>query len=655
VTDVSFLNMNFENPNILYAFLLLLIPIIIHLVRWKKYKTVLFTNVQLLQEVEIKSRKSKLLKELLVLLLRLLAFSFLILAFAKAYFPSKNMQNQIKNRQNIIYLDNSLSLSAPHNKLNLWQEFTQDLQQNISDNQNFTLVTNDKVYNNIQGKKLKKILDKISFSNKITQHNKVLKKLNLLVQNKKSTAEIIYLTDLQNVDNEALNDNLFKKENNYHFYIKQVTNLPNISIDSIWITEKDAENYHFKIQVSANRKLLESPVSVQQNDNVLWQSYVKFTDSLTKTLDFDLPAEKKNIAARAQITDQGFQFDNKLYFAINKAPKIKILIIGQKIPEYLNKIYTPDEFELNLVNYNQLNISKLNNYDLIVLNKLSENQIPANALQKYVSQYGNLLILPKIEQPENFTKVLSNLKIHTQISLDTNQVLLTRINFDHPIFKGVFLKKTQNFAYPYIKKHYHFSKPGQWLYQLNDHSNLMQVYKKKGNIFILNTDLANDNSNLTAAADLIVPLFYQIALTNNHNKDLYYVLGQKNTWNIKTDIQPDLSLSLENEQTSFIPMQQNQNEQINVTSFDLPQQAGIYDIIYNNQKIGSVAYNYNRKENKLDFLELPNLKNVDKINHLKSWISAQENATKKQYLWKWFIMLALLFLILEMLVIKLWK
>ena len=647
--------MKFENPNILYAFLLLLIPIIIHLVRWKKYKTVLFTNVQLLQEVEIKSRKSKQLKELLVLLLRLLAFSFLILAFAKAYIPSKNTQNQTKKIQNIIFLDNSLSLSAPHNNINLWQEFLQDLQQNIPQEQNLTLVTNDKNYIDIKGENLKKTLDRLVFSNKITQHRKVLKKLNLLTKNSQNKTEIIYLTDLQNVENEQLTDSLLQSTNTYHFYIKQVPDLPNISVDSLWIAAKDTENYHFNIQISATHKLLESPVSVRHGDNVLWQSFVKFKDSLSQTMSFDLPVTNKNIAAYVQISDQGFQFDNKLFFAINNAPKIKILIIGQKIPEYLKKIYTPDEFEVKIKNYNQLNVSKINDYDLIVLNKLSDDQIPVNALQKYISQYGNLLILPRMDQPDGFGKMLSKFKIHTQIHVDTNRVLLTGINFDHPVFKGVFLKKTRNFAYPYVKKHFRFSPSGQWLYQLNDHSNLMQIYKRKGNIFVLNTDLENNNSNLTSAASLIVPLFYQIAQTNNHNKALYYILGQENRWNIKTTLQPDLSLHLQNRQTDFIPVQQNQNGQIMVTTDELPQQAGIYEIMYNRQKIGNVAYNYNRKENKLSFLSLPQQQNIHKISNLKSLISAQEKAQENQYLWKWFIALALLFLILEMLVIKFWK
>ena len=168
--------MSFKHPEILYALLLLLIPIIVHLVRWKRFKQVQFTNVAFLQELEVKSRKSRILKELLVLLLRLLALASIIIAFAQPYFASEAGLQKIKQSKLVIYADNSLSMSALNGNTKLWQNLTQNLNRFLDDEQTYTFLTNDKQYDNISGKELKKLLFNINFSQKSTRHSDVLKK-----------------------------------------------------------------------------------------------------------------------------------------------------------------------------------------------------------------------------------------------------------------------------------------------------------------------------------------------------------------------------------------------------------------------------------------------------------------------------------------------
>ena len=54
--------MQFKNPEILWALLLLLIPILIHLFQLRRFKKTPFTNVKMLQKVVVESRKSRSLK-----------------------------------------------------------------------------------------------------------------------------------------------------------------------------------------------------------------------------------------------------------------------------------------------------------------------------------------------------------------------------------------------------------------------------------------------------------------------------------------------------------------------------------------------------------------------------------------------------------------
>ena len=85
--------MHFLYPAFLFALLSLAIPVIIHLFNFRKYQKVYFSNVQFLKEVQEQQSYRRNLKERLILACRLLALTFLVLAFAKPYFPGNNAVN----------------------------------------------------------------------------------------------------------------------------------------------------------------------------------------------------------------------------------------------------------------------------------------------------------------------------------------------------------------------------------------------------------------------------------------------------------------------------------------------------------------------------------------------------------------------------------
>ncbi|NNG09286.1 MAG: hypothetical protein HKM92_03885, partial [Arenibacter sp.] len=75
--------MLFKHPELLWAFFLLLIPILIHLFQLRRFKKTPFTNVKILKKVVAESRRSNTLKKWLLLFTRLLLLSALIVAFTQ--------------------------------------------------------------------------------------------------------------------------------------------------------------------------------------------------------------------------------------------------------------------------------------------------------------------------------------------------------------------------------------------------------------------------------------------------------------------------------------------------------------------------------------------------------------------------------------------
>src|SRR5690606_2500386 len=99
-------------PQFLFAFGVLAIPILLHLFHLRRFKTFYFSNVAFLKELDTTSKSTRKVKQLIVLILRLLAFSALIFAFAQPYFPSKAQIDSNKPEVRIFFIDNSQSMSA---------------------------------------------------------------------------------------------------------------------------------------------------------------------------------------------------------------------------------------------------------------------------------------------------------------------------------------------------------------------------------------------------------------------------------------------------------------------------------------------------------------------------------------------------------------
>ena len=83
------MEITFLYPNFLWGLSLVAIPVIIHLFNFRKYKTVYYPNVSLLKEVQQESKKTKSVRNWLVLLLRIFAIIFLVLTFAYPIEKSK--------------------------------------------------------------------------------------------------------------------------------------------------------------------------------------------------------------------------------------------------------------------------------------------------------------------------------------------------------------------------------------------------------------------------------------------------------------------------------------------------------------------------------------------------------------------------------------
>ncbi|MGC1633222.1 MAG: hypothetical protein WA749_14025, partial [Gelidibacter sp.] len=174
------------------------------------------------------------------------------------------------------------------------------------------------------------------------------------------------------------------------------------------------------------------------------------------------------------------------------------------------------------------------------------------------------------------------------------------------------------------------------------------------NVFVFTAALDDDNSNFKNSP-LIVPVLYNIGKQSLKLPRLFYTIGTKNTIDINTTLLQDAILKLSDAETSVIPMQQTYNHKVQLITDDYPSTAGTYEVKNKDNVIQNLSYNYDRNESNLSYMNLSQVENSIKNSSVASAIDAIKSNANVNELWKWFVIFAVAFLIIEMLILKFLK
>ncbi len=641
--------MQFKNPELLYALFLLIIPIIVHLFQLRKFKKVAFTNVQFLKEVTAQTRKSSQLKKWLVLLTRLLALAFLIIAFAQPFIANKSALNSKKNQ--IIYLDNSFSMQAKGANGPLYDQAVQQLLQNIPEEEKFTLFTNSMTYKDVTTKDIRDQLLSRNFSNNQLNINDVIaKSQTLFTQTGTNSNNVLLISDFQQ-NNTGIRQQI---DSTFQLDLVQLkaVNLNNITLDTVYVKESNANSYTLNVSASnQGDAVTDIPISLFDGDALVAKTAVSIAVDASESAEFVIPINKK-VQGKISVEDANITFDNELFFSINEPQKIHVLAINQGDDSFLRRIYTDDEFVFQSTPFDQLNYNSITDQNLIVLNELA--QIPlslSTALKQFTEDGGKLIVIPGMDINLNtynsFLKELGS----GSLSLLTNQPRkITEIIFDHPFMQGIFDKRVSNFQYPTVNSNYGFVSATSLLRYDNKTPFLTELGKSG---FLFTASLSAENGNFKNAP-LIAPIFYKMGKQSLKLPSLYYTVGTNNSYDVQASIAQDQIISLSAGETNLIPLQRVYTNRVEINTTDKPDRSGRYQLTNNDNSLQEVSYNYNRKESKLQYHVLD--KNAFSIsNSVSESLQEIQNKYEINALWKWFAIFAALCLLLEMVILKYYK
>ncbi|HET8828880.1 MAG TPA: BatA domain-containing protein [Pelobium sp.] len=676
--------MGFLFPEFLFCLALIAIPVIIHLFNFRRFKKVYFTNVNFLKDVQVQTASAKILKERLILLCRVLAIFFLVMAFAQPFIKSDQLQPSFQKTLVSIYLDNSYSMEAINKNGTLLAEGkrkAQDLVSVYGLNDKFQLITNDFQTNSqhlLSKEEILSELENVKISPFTRSYQQIINQQQSFLLNQRQTNRIAYLiSDFQKQDSFK---QVLKKDSTINFTLVPLlaNSLPNVSIDSVYFLNpfhqaQQSETLVYKLSNHSDKDVENTPVSLKINgvQKSIANSSVKANSFVLDTLRFSgLTGSWQK--ATLNIKDYPITFDDELNFAFEIKNHLNLTAIYNDKPvKSIGVAYRTDPFfKFSQINQTQINYSNLASQQLIVLENLIE--IPAGLgqqLKQYVQAGGSLSIfIPLKADLESYKAFLQGLQTDIPLSLETAENKVNKINLSHPIFKDVFDQKPKNIDLPIAKSFFRSSNltktTKQILFSGTASSNLLSAYQLgKGKIYLSFLPLEAEASNFAQHA-LFLPFLFKSALLGFNSQTLFYTLGINQNVTIPSSVPlaESETIKIKGEGVDVIASYQNTGSNNSIYFADQLKQTGFYNVFLKDSLLNVFTLNHDRGESALNFY---NQKDLEKLFQLdpKNIINSKEKITSQQIkevnlgssLWKLCLILTLIFLAAEILLIRFYK
>jgi hypothetical protein len=646
--------MQFKHPEILYALFALLIPIFIHLFQLQRFVKIPFTNVRFLKEIELQTRKSSRLKKWLILMSRMAALAAMILAFAQPYFSKSDTA---KDWETVIYIDNSISLQAKSDQGALLKRAAQDVMENIPFKGSFALMTHDQFQMDLDRDALKEALMSLDYSlQKANSASLILKLKQHIQRNPNKNYKVLWISDFQKQSESETLPNFTDLPVDFIPLHPKLNR--NLAIDSVYVSEFATDYQVLTIRIqNQGAKADQVAVSAFQKNILLAKTNVSVPENQSMETTLRVSGDLNQVKLVLNYEDT-FPFDNTYYLAFQQPTRINVLLATQET-SFLNKIYTDDEFKVTSKSIQQVSFESIEENQLLVLNEVVE--IPSSLhpkLLEFVEKGGSLTLIP------NATSTLANLnalfavfKMGTLQSVQKDSLMITKIHFSHPLLERVFEKEVTNFQYPSVHTHFE-GKLNRALPVLSfaDQSPFISQFNiGAGKVFWVAAPMQKAFGNFTSSP-LVVPVFYNMGNQSVLQSQLSYRIGEMEQISIPVALHKDEVLTLVNGEKSVIPVQQIHEEEVLLTTGDQPQQEGFYQVQYDDTVLQSLAFNIPKTESVLAYWQVDQITaqypETHQFDQIKSALSALSDTQNILSYFRWFVALALLFLLIEIALIK---
>lgn len=667
--------MSFIVPEFLYALGFLAIPILIHLFNFRRYKTVKFSQVKFLKDVKKQTQSVSRLKHLLVLLSRCFAITALVFAFAQPYI-AEDKELDLGKKGVVIYVDNSFSMQVKGEASNLLDEAKTKALAIIdaySETDRFQLHTND--FQGSQQRWLNKegfinALQNVSYSPFFRTVNQVFSRLK--IEDEKFIPHYYLISDFQKVNFQSTS---VSDSTNYFFVPvrgvqKQNAFIQQLSSYNPYHLPLQNEQFDFTIAQSfAEEKSYSGSLLINSKLKTPFTVLVK-KDTNQQQLTFSNPSDDF-VLGEVNIKDFPVSFDDRIFFSYNKQEPIQVLHLYSNTPnKSIEALYKTD----SIINYQsssilQLDFSQLQQSSLLLLDNIETlSSGIQQALIEFVQNGGSIGIFPSLKMNKtSINQLLNSLNVGYYKGLKKDSLAVSTINNSAHLFDNVFEDIPKSINLPNTTSHWQIAVPTNSIQEevlglRNGDAFLTKHSVGEGQVYLSAVGLTRKQSNFQDHA-LFVPILFNMGLQSVNNHPIAYFLGEQKI-ELAINGVSESPLVLEKNGIEFIPKQEIKRNKAILFIDNTMQEAGHYQLKRDGLLLRHLSFNYNRKESDLDTYETEGLKeyasntglNITLFDAKDEFLSESiRNNSIGKTLWKYFVILALFFLGLEILFLRILK
>lgn len=467
--------MNFLNPIVLIGLAAAGIPVLLHLLNLRKLKTVEFSTLRFLKELQ-KTRIRRLkIKRLLLLLLRILVIVFAVLAFARPAIEGAIpfMESSAKTSA-IILVDNSFSMDVSDefgNRFKRSMKAANKILDGLKEGDEALILpmsgsyfkdesgfSRNKAY-------LKSKLAKIKINNSVADADKALRAAaNLMDESFNLNKEVYIISDFQRISFQSqIDDSLDLFDEDASIYAVPIgsqsgAKIENLSIDSVNVLTRifqrgkpvEAEVF---VRNNSGKAIDAAVVSLLfDGDRVASRPIDVPPGKTASTLISAIPQTRGAVGAAAELESDALDVDNKRYFGFIIPDKPKIALVGDPGKRAFLELAFANSFDddegKSVESFAPARFSGVDftDFDLVVLAGGPYKEADLSRLAKYVENGGSALIFADDQTDKKiFATSLEKMgfgKISERKFSERNPGAFTSVDKLHPIFDGVFKGST---------------------------------------------------------------------------------------------------------------------------------------------------------------------------------------------------------------------
>jgi len=478
--------MTFLNPMMLWGLAAVSIPILIHIFNLRRTKKIEFSTLMFLKEIQQSKYKKIKLKQLLILLCRILMIIFLVMAFAQPFEPGYLGKPGEKVPSSVlILLDDSFSMQARDQQGQYFETAKKKAVELLD-----LLSDEDEIYfaaiSGIGQDNIKPYLgnrEALKDSVKNAGISYIRKTLNEVISwgayiaesFSKANKEIYLITDAQRtfVTGAPL-ESSFRVSDQIHFSVIDIGNRTgnNISLDTVNVITKIFErnkDVRVKCVVTNRNNFNVSGKSVLLSfGNHREEKIVDIPSNSSVDVEFKFRPEINGFQggvveiAQNEISDDEIGRDNKRYFAFYVPEKVRVLLLSPAPADGEFLKLALDSYEdvirgdeagnarfFNIKEVSEIISENLSTYDVVViLNETRLTDSESERIKEYLMNGGGVIIFPGSKQdPGDYNRFLYKLEL-PQITgtfgdVSGEQIYkFDRIDFEHPVFEGIYKEIT---------------------------------------------------------------------------------------------------------------------------------------------------------------------------------------------------------------------